>query len=992
MTVGAKTAGLGVCSSSARPVPITFDDWGYRRASQDRFVLRHLSLTIPAGQHVLLLGASGIGKSTLLGAMAGLVGSSAPTVPAQPAGPAERSSADGGAAGRDGHADSSVAGHPADAVGTAVTGDTVTDEDGGTSEGRLLVDGVPASSPAARGKTALVLQDPFSQAVLQRVGDNVAFGLENLGVPRQQIWPRVRQAMQLVGLGDLELNRQTAHLSGGQMQRLALAGALCMRPGALLLDEPTANLDPPGARSVSQAVRKVLAGHPSTLVLVEHRAADWLDLIDRVILLGTKSTAGRNLSDNSESEDGTPATSGAGGSMHGAICSTHGTVHSVDSADPDDESADAVVVADGTPDEVFSSDLDFDALGIWVPEKYAAGRRQKAEIAGFRHHEPQDRASVDGTASPPSSASSEPSGSAAFSGLSRSTESPGQSESQKTFEASGPSLIHTEDLSIGRDGRAIASDIDLSFRPGEVTALVGPNGVGKTTFALTLSGLLPSVAGKVVAGEDLREGLASADPHDWPSKALATRVSYVFQAPEHQFVRSTVLAEAMTGPLAAGKSPDEAREIAERTLGTVGLLECADRNPYTLSGGQKRRLTVASALAAAARVLVLDEPTFGQDRLTWGRMARLIRLAADRGVAVVMVTHDTELVEAVADRVVRFRMATEEAEKDDHQPLMVGDRLSALSFIKGDAGDAGAGGRGTRSAHLWQGSRLLADQIGREGVPPTDRQVLAVPAADRHEPKREASPSRFVATLNPAARLLAAVGVSVPIVLTLDVVSASVFFVLIALALLCLGFTPRIIVRRTWPVWVAAPWSFLAVLLYGKPGGRVFLDWGWIHVTQRSLLLATATLLRVLTSAVPAVLLMLGVDTTDLADALSQVLRLPDRFVYGGLAGTRMVSVLRDDWTALGQARRSRGLGEQSRLARFFPQAFALLVLSIRRSTQLATAMQARGFGGTAPRTHARLSRWRRRDGWFVAVSLLIPTCAVLASVFVGSFAFLGGR
>ncbi len=873
----------------SRPVPITFDDWGYGRASQDRFVLRHLSLAIPAAQHVLLLGASGIGKSTLLGAMAGLVGSSMAVDPAS--------------------------GEPS----------TVTDEDGGTSEGRLLVDGVLASSPAARGKTALVLQDPFSQAVLQRVGDNVAFGLENLGVPRGQIWPRVRQAMGLVGLGDLELNRQTAHLSGGQMQRLALAGALCMRPGALLLDEPTANLDPPGARSVSQAVRAVLADHPSTLVLVEHRAADWLDLIDRVIVLGTQSAG------------------------------------SLDSSGPGDDSTDAVVVADGTPDEVFSSDLDFDALGIWVPEKYEAGRRQKAEIAGFRHHEPQGRTSVEGTASPQSSAPPEQPESHT-------------SLSHKSSDTSETPLIRTEDLSIGRDGRPIASDIDLSFRPGEVTALVGPNGVGKTTFALTLSGLLPSVAGSVVAGKDLRAGLESADPHDWPSRALATRVSYVFQAPEHQFVRSTVLAEAMTGPLAAGKSPDEARKIAEQTLETVGLLECADRNPYTLSGGQKRRLTVASSLAAAARVLVLDEPTFGQDRLTWGRMARLIRLAADRGIAVVMVTHDMELVEAVAGRVVRFRMAGEAA-SEPHHPDRHPDQTDHPDLHSDHRPDQ-------------------IDPKDREcsGCAPGQEQVLAVPAADRHEPQRAASPSRFVATFNPAARLLAAVGVSVPIVLTLDVVSASVFFVLIALALFCLGFTPRTIVRRTWPVWVAAPWSFLAVLLYGKPGGQVFLDWGWIHVTQRSLLLATATLLRVLASAVPAVLLMLGVDTTDLADALSQVLRLPDRFVYGGLAGTRMVSVLRDDWTALGQARRSRGLGEQSRLARFFPQAFALLVLSIRRSTQLATAMQARGFGGTAPRTHARTSCWNRRDGWFVAVSLLIPTLAVLSSVFAGSFAFLGGR
>ncbi len=829
------------------PVGITFDDWGYRRASQQDFVVRHLNLTIPAGQHVLLLGASGIGKSTLLEAMAGLVGSA----------------------------------------------DASADEDGGTTEGRLLVGGVPASSPAARGMTGLMLQDPFSQAVLQRVGDNAAFGLENLGVPRDQIWPRVRQAMKLAGLGQMELTRQTAHLSGGQMQRLALAGALCMRPGALLLDEPTANLDPPGARSVAQAVRDVLAQHPSTLVLVEHRAEGWLDLIDRVVILGPrrKSVAGAAGADS--------------GGVHG------------DGAPVAMDTDGTCIVADGTPDEVFSSDLDFDALGIWVPRTFAAGRRQEEAVIHFR--------SAQGRSS---SCSSKP-------------------------------VISTVDLGIGRDGTAIASDISLDFRPGEVTALTGPNGVGKTTFALTLSGLLAPVTGKVRAAEALSVGLGSTNPMDWPSKKLATRVSYVFQAPEHQFVKSTVLAEAMTGPLAAGKTPEQARHIARGTLERMGLLSYADASPYSLSGGQKRRLTVASALAAAPRVLVLDEPTFGQDRLTWKQMARLIRGAADTGVAVVMVTHDEDLVRAVADRVVRFRAAEEISDT-----VMEGSRPE---------------GRDPR--------RLDEDTARRDNV----AEVVATPPAQRREPRRPASRSRFLAGLNPAARLLAALCISVPIVLTLDIVSAATYFGLVMALLLCLGFSPATIVRRSWPVWVAAPWSFLAVMLYGKPGGQIFLSAGWIIVSQRSLLLATATVLRLLGSAVPAVLFMLGIDTTDLADALSQVLRLPDRFVYGGLAGTRMVSVLRDDWQALTQARRSRGLGEQSRLARFVPQTFALLVLSIRRSTQLATAMQARGFGSPAPRTHARLSVTHPRDWWFVALSLLLPSLAVVVSVCAGTFAFLGG-
>lgn len=337
------------------------------------------------------------------------------------------------------------------------------------------------------------------------------------------------------------------------------------------------------------------------------------------------------------------------------------------------------------------------------------------------------------------------------------------------------------------------------------------------------------------------------------------------------------------------------------------------------------------ALAAAPRVLILDEPTFGQDRRTWWQMTRLIRQVANRGTAVIVITHDHELVEAVADRTITL------------------------------------------------------------GYGP-DADLTARPQVQRKEPVRPASLSPIIARLNPASRLLGVLVLSLPIVLSLDIVSASVFFVLVALALFAFRFTPATIFKHSWPVWAAAPWSFLAVLFYGKPGGAVYWDWGWIHVTQRSVLLSIATVLRLLASTVPAVLVLVGIDSTDLADALTQILHLPDRFVYGGLAGTRLITVLSDDWQALTQARRSRGIGEKNKVARFFPQAFALLVLSIRRSTQLATAMQARGFGGTTPRTHARVSLWHARDGWFIVGCLVIPVVALLVSAFTGSFAFLGGR
>ena len=243
------------------PAAVEARGWGWRYATRHKWAVQDASFRIEPGERVLLLGASGSGKSTLLHGLAGVLGG----------------------------------------------------DDEGEQTGALLIDGEPAAR--ARGRAGMVLQDPDSQAILARVGDDVAFGCENLAVPRDEIWPRVRAALDAVGL-DVALDRSTSALSGGQKQRLALAGVLAMRPGVILLDEPTANLDPAGVAEVRDAVRRALDATGATLVVVEHRLDVWLPLVDRVIVLGPTDRAQAS----SPTARPTPCSAIGGGSSPPAAC------------------------------------------------------------------------------------------------------------------------------------------------------------------------------------------------------------------------------------------------------------------------------------------------------------------------------------------------------------------------------------------------------------------------------------------------------------------------------------------------------------------------------------------------------------------------------------------------------------------------------------------------------------------------------------------------
>jgi energy-coupling factor transport system ATP-binding protein len=494
-----------------------------------------VDLDVEPGQRVLLCGSSGAGKSTLLRGLAGLLGT---------------------------------------------TG-------AGEEEGALLVG---SSDPRERTPEAphagLLLQDPEAQVIMSRVGDDVAFGLENLAVPRERIWPQVHDALAAVGF-PYALDHPTAALSGGEKQRLALAGTLAMEPDLLLLDEPTSALDPEGAELVRSALRRVLASSDATLVLVEHRVEEVLDLVHRVVVLAP-----------------------GGG-----------------------------VTADGPPEQVFARHgTELADAGVWVP-----GRPPTVHLRGT------------------SCAEREP-------GLA--TRSPRRTDSPVPAPALRAERVVLRHPGASRPG---VDGVDADVRPGRVLALVGPNGSGKSTLALGLAGLLRPERGRVQASAELA-GPLRRDPARWAGPDLVRRIGTVFQDPEHQFLTGSVHDELCLGPLAAGETRAVAQRRAKALLAQLRLGHLAGANPFTLSGGEQRRLSVATALATRPSVLVLDEPSFGQDRCTWGELVSLLAELRDDGTAVLTVTHDAALVAALADEVL---------------PLVAGHAVRRQHSVEGQRSEGG---------------------------------------------------------------------------------------------------------------------------------------------------------------------------------------------------------------------------------------------------------------------------------------------------------------
>ena len=236
-------------------------------------------------------------------------------------------------------------------------------------------------------------------------------------------------------------------------------------------------------------------------------------------------------------------------------------------------------------------------------------------------------------------------------------------------EDGGAALLAAQGLGTARGKRQrVGSGIDLEVRAGRVLAVTGPNGVGKSTLGLTLAGLLRHVDGSLHATPALAAGIGDV-PAAWTSRQLAARIGTVFQDPEHQFVARTVREELAAGPTALGHPDDEVAARVEELLATFGLAHLADANPFTLSGGEQRRLAIGTVVAAGPPVVVLDEPTSGQDRATWQAVVDRLGALADAGTAIVAITHDQDLVRALdADEVVLSETGAEPVLRTPAEP------------------------------------------------------------------------------------------------------------------------------------------------------------------------------------------------------------------------------------------------------------------------------------------------------------------------------------
>ena len=510
-------------------IPLVVDNLSFRYRDRQGAAIHNLSFTANPGEVLLIAGASGCGKTTLVRCINGLIPRSYK----------------------------------------------------GEMSGKILVFGEEVKDwklSQISQKIGTVLQDPERQILGTKVVNEVAFGLENLGMPRKEIYARVDEALNFLKIPHLR-GRETFSLSGGEKQKVALAGILAMRPSIVLLDEPLASLDPASAQDTLDAVR-LLADQGLSILMVEHRVEDVLRIKPERVMFMSEGEI-RYLGDVS---------------------------------------------------------------GLSKVVNYREVKLPAEDIV--------ERAKLD----PPP---------AEIKVL------PGVTSSQVGAEREA--LVKFEDVAFGYDvEREILHGIDLQINRGDVIAVLGPNGAGKTTFVKHAIGLLKPKSGRVlVGGRDTREASVAE---------IASMLGYVFQSPSHMLFAPTVREELAFGPTNMKHTKEQIELEVKEALKIVNLVEKEQDPPLALSFGQQKRVSIAAILAMRSRILVMDEPTAGQDYQNYlNFMDSILQMPAFE--AIIFITHDVDLAAIYANRVLIISDGKLIADGKPQDVLRDFDRLKANRII-----------------------------------------------------------------------------------------------------------------------------------------------------------------------------------------------------------------------------------------------------------------------------------------------------------------------
>jgi energy-coupling factor transporter ATP-binding protein EcfA2 len=383
-----------------------------------------------------------------------------------------------------------------------------------------------------------VFQDPDSQFCMPYVDEEIAFVLENLQIPRENMPEKIEELLSMVGLKFDHIHTNINTLSGGMKQRLAIASVLAMDPDVLFLDEPTAMLDPEGTKEIWDIIKKI--GSDKTCIIVEHKIDHVVDFVDRIIVFNNKGE----------------------------------------------------IIADGNKEEIFSTyKQEFLQYGIWYPgvwEDYLKTYNKPVQNHLQEHKE----------------------------------------------------ILVLKDFKGYRKKEAKISIEKVTVKEGEWIAIIGKNGAGKSTLLHALMQFIKTTGTYLLKGTPVEK-----------VKKLTDELTFVFQNPEFQFVTNSVFEEIAYSLRLERMNEQKIEQIVEEMLDLFALKDQRDQHPYQLSMGQKRRLSVAASIVKKQPIILLDEPTFGQDSKNTFRLLELIEHMRQQGTTVFMVTHDRHIAKHFATRI-----------------------------------------------------------------------------------------------------------------------------------------------------------------------------------------------------------------------------------------------------------------------------------------------------------------------------------------------------